>query len=132
MSLTDEQRKIIIDLELERSDKMMSQIPALQELGFWDTIANRLYYALFHAVTAMFIYDGLEVSTHRGMVRNFGVHYVQTELFSREEGRFYSQLQTQREQADYNCKYDSTEDTIKPIKDKTEALIEHIKSYIAK
>ena len=79
MSLTDEQRKIIIELELERSDNMMSQIPALQELGYCDTVANRLYYALFHAVTAMFIYDGLDVSTHRGMVRNFGIHYVQQE-----------------------------------------------------
>lgn len=50
MSLNDEERRIIVNLELEKAINTMAQIPALQELGYWDNIANRLYYAVFHAV----------------------------------------------------------------------------------
>ena len=50
MSLNEEERRIIVNLELEKATNTMTQIPELQKLGYWDNIANRLYYAVFHAV----------------------------------------------------------------------------------
>ena len=130
MSLTVEQRNILINLQLEKADEIMKQIPPLQELGFWDTVAGRLYYALFHAVTAMFIYDGHHAATHRGVVRNFGKYYVLENVFTEEEGRFYSQLQSMRELADYNCKFQSTAENVLPMIENTINLIHKIKEYL--
>ena len=47
MSLNEENRRIVIQLELERVDKMLTQVDGLQEKGFWDTLANRLYLHFF-------------------------------------------------------------------------------------
>jgi hypothetical protein len=42
MSLNDEERRIVVSLELEKAANTMAQIPDLQKLGYWDNIANRL------------------------------------------------------------------------------------------
>lgn len=59
MSLNEEERKIIVDLEFEKAKNMLSQTIELQKLGFWDMVANRLYYAVFHAACALLINDCL-------------------------------------------------------------------------
>ena len=66
MALTDEERRIIVQLELEKAQSIMAQIENLKMLEYWDNIANRLYYAIFHAVSALLINDGHNVNTHKG------------------------------------------------------------------
>lgn len=46
MSLNEEDRRIIVELELEKADKTFMQVDVLRREGYWDTMANRLYYAL--------------------------------------------------------------------------------------
>lgn len=46
----------------------------------WEAAANRLYYALFHAMSALLIKDGHQVKSHRGVMAMFGEHYVRTEI----------------------------------------------------
>ena len=47
MSLSDEERRIMVELELERTDRIMQQLPILISQQYWDTTANRMYYAAF-------------------------------------------------------------------------------------
>ena len=130
MSLNEEERAIIVRLEYEKACNIMSQIDALRALGYWDNIANRLYYALFHAVSALLINDGHNVGTHKGVVVIFGLHYVKPGIFPLEDGKLYSQLQTMREKGDYNCSYQTTEDEIVPMIAPTCSLIERIGKYL--
>ena len=102
MSLKEEERRIIVTLELERVDKTLKEMEVQLQNGLWGMVANRLYYALFHAVSALLISDGHEVGTHRGAVNRFSLYYVKEGIFSGEEGRLYSQLQSLREDEDYN------------------------------
>lgn len=130
MSLTDEQRSVMVSLEYERALSIFSQIEPLKQLGFWDNVANRLYYSLFHAVTALLIHDGISVGTHKGAAQKFGQHYVVTGRFSLDEGRLYSQLQTLREKSDYNCAFQVGSLNVEPMIIPTEALIKHIGNYL--
>ena len=50
MSLTDEERAILVNLEYEKGKSFLEQAEKIVELGYWDMVANRLYYAMFHAV----------------------------------------------------------------------------------
>lgn len=131
MGLNEEERRIIVGLEYEKAVGIMLQIGGLQSLGYWDNIANRLYYALFHAVSALLIHDKHSVNTHRGVVVLFGQHYVRTGIFDMADGKLYSQLQTMREKGDYNCIYQTTEDEVKPMIEPAERLIKKIGKYIA-
>lgn len=130
MSLNEEERKIIVRLQMEKAHANLSQIPLLCKAGYWDNVANRLYYALFHAVSALLINDGYGVGSHRGAVGAFGQHYVTTGIFSIDDGKHYSRLQGLREKADYNCTYSATEQDIAPKIEPTRLLIEKIEKHI--
>ena len=131
MNLNPEDRRIIVDLELEKAERIFAENEILRQAGFWGTLANRLYYSLFHAVSALLIHDGHEVGTHKGAAIRFQQYYVKTALFSVEDGRFYSQLQSMRESADYNCSFEVSENDVVTRIEPARQLIEKIKRYIA-
>ena len=126
MSLNDEERKILVGLEIEKSRRTFAEIEILRQAGLWDNIANRLYYAAFHAVSALLIHDGHPVGTHQGAVVMLHQHYVKTGILSKEDGAFYSQLHTLREKSDYNCTYYATKEDTAPRIALTEAFIEKV------
>ena len=130
MSLSDEERRVIVELEFEKARKTIDKVTEYQSLGHWDTIANRLYYSLFHAVNALLICDGHSVNTHRGVISVFGSDYIRTGIFSSKDGRLYSDLLTIRNNSDYNCSYEATEEEIKPLIEPTKQLIDNIGKYI--
>ena len=131
MSLKEEDRKIMVSLELEKADSTFAEHEGLTENGYWNTLANRLYYALFHAVSALLISDGREVGSHKGAAIRFHQYYVRQGIFTDDEGSFYSQMETLREKADYNCFFKVTEADITARIEPTRKLIEKTKAYIA-
>jgi uncharacterized protein (UPF0332 family) len=130
MSLSQEERAIVVGLELEKADKFLAQAEAVAELGIWDVVANRIFYAAFHAVSALLINDHIEVRSHKGAGLMFGQKYVIPGLFSADDGRLYAKLQDLREKSDYNLVYQSDEAEMSPLIEKTRDLIERIKIKI--
>lgn len=126
MSLTDEERDILVKLEYEKGLSFIEQAERIAGLGYWDIVANRLYYAVFHAVSALLINDGHKVSTHKGVVLLFGQHYIKTGRFTINDGRLYSQLQTMREKADYVCTFQASREEIVPMLNPARSMIEKI------
>ena len=130
MSLNQEERNIMVGLELEKAKSTFAEHEGLTEKGYWNTLANRLYYALFHAVSAMLISDGREVGSHKGAAIQFHQYYVRTGIFTDDEGAFYSQMETLREKSDYNCFFEVSETKITACIEPTRLLIEKIEKYI--
>ena len=130
MSLTDEERNTIVKYELEKASTTLCEVDALIENNLWNGAANRLYYAVFHAISALLIHDGHQVSTHQGSHALFGLHYIKTEKLPAEFGRLYSQLQTMREESDYNCIYDVTPDELTEKIEPAKRLIDSIAAMI--
>ena len=130
MSLKEEDRKIMIDLEMERVEKTLQEMQVQLDNKLWAMVANRLYYALFHAVSALLISDQREVGTHRGAVNRFHMFYVKPGIFTDEEGQLYSRLQSLRENGEYNCTIEITEDEAVGKIEPTRELINKIKQYI--
>ncbi len=130
MSLTQEERAIIVGLELEKADKFLLQATAVASLALWDVVANRIYYAAFHAISALLINDHLEVRSHKGAGLMFGQKYVIPGIFSPDDGHLYAKLQDLREKSDYNLVYQSNEEEMAPLIEKTKDLIERIKAKV--
>lgn len=101
MSSSDYSHDIAISLLVEKSLRNFEQAERNAELSYWDLVANRLYYSVFHAVTALLTKDDIHVSSHKGTSSQFGKYYVLTGVFSKNDGILYSRLQTMREKADY-------------------------------
>jgi hypothetical protein len=132
MSLTLEERNIIVELEKEKSLSTFAEIDVLLSAKLWNNIAGRLYYAAFHAVSALLVSEGHAVGTHQGAVVQLHQFYVKTGLLSKEYGSFYSQLQTLREKSDYNCSYNASEDDILPRIPQTKSFIDAVIGLIRK
>lgn len=130
MSLKPEERRAVVTLETEKAQRTLLQAEAMYEQGFYDGAANRLYYAAFHAVAALFINDGYQVNTHSGSHSMFSLHYVKSGIVSAEEGNLYARLQTLREQSDYNCTYDITAEELRSFLKPTRAFVEHLDAII--
>lgn len=105
MSLKEEERRTLVNLYLKKSDETMEDADFNYSQARWNVTANRLYYALFHAITALFVNDGIPVHSHNGMKIQFGKNYVLTGLATDEEGKLLSQMETMRERADYDATF---------------------------
>ena len=130
MSLNNEERRAVVSLEYEKATKTFDNISTLVKEEMWDFVANRLYYAAFHAVLALLINDGHKTSTHRGLGALFGLHYVKTNIFSPEEGSMFARLQSMRDEADYNCAYNASKEDILPYVSQVEYFISKIGEHL--
>ena len=131
MSLTNEERQIIVNLELEKAQKIFDTMELCVREKAFESAANRIYYAVFHAISALLIHAGFSVKSHRGVMALFGEHFVRTGIFTKSDGTLFSDLVIMRDNADYNCFYEATEEKLNPYIEPTRQLIEKIKQYIA-
>lgn len=130
MELSDKDRRTIVLMELEKAHKTFDDMEFCAKEQKWEAAANRLYYALFHAVSALLISGGLNVKSHRGILSLFGQHYVRTGLFASEDGSLLSDLVIMRDNADYNLFFEATQEKIFPYIEPTKSLIKKIEMYI--
>lgn len=126
MSLSNEERQSIVTLELKKAYETYDEIGILTAADRWNGAANRLYYAVFHAVNALLIYDGFQVNTHQGSHALFNLNYIKIGVFPAEYGRLYNQLQTMREESDYNCLFDIEPQVLRDRIEPAHNLIERI------
>lgn len=130
MSLTAEERTLIVSMEIEKARRIFSESDVYVQNGLWSTLTNRLYYAAFHAATALLIHHGLRAGTHQGVHVLLSKHFVKEGILSREDGTTFSRLQTMRERGDYNCLIDTTEEEIVPFIDKVKSFLDKIESLV--
>ena len=130
MSLKDEERETLVNLYLSKSDETLDDAHLTFKQSRWNASANRLYYALFHAIAALFVSDGIPVHSHNGMKVQFGKEYVLTGLATEEEGKLLSQMETMRERADYDATFQAAESILSERFQRVEQMILHIKELI--
>lgn len=131
MKSNPELHDIAIRLLLEKADRNLEQAQKNSELGYWDLVANRLYYSIFHAVTALLSSDGIKTATHKGTSSQFGKYYVLTGKFSKEDGILYSRLQTMREKADYQNTFSLSAEEGSELIIRTKALLAKLKDAVS-
>lgn len=130
MSLSDEERKIIVELELEKSYRTYDAALIMVDNEHWESAANRLYYALFHAVNALLIHDGHKVNTHKGSHALFGQYYIKTGKLPRLYSSIYQKLETIRDEGDYNWSYNVSFEDIQEKMHPAKEMIDTIAAMV--
>jgi len=130
MSLSDEDRKTMVSLELEKAERFLQQAEMVRNLQQWDLAANRFYYACFHAVQALFIHYGLASKRHAGMLSQFGLHFIKTGIIEDRLGGFLTRMEQLREKGDYNCIFSVSEDDLGTIVEPAHEIVKVIKDII--
>ena len=123
MSLSAEERKAVVEFRIEKALRAYEQAKGVVGLKYWETIANRLYYAAYNAVSALLIASGDTAQTHSGVIHLFGQHFIKTDIFPAETGRLYHKLFTMRQTGDYDDTYGLAEEDVLPYVEPTGELI---------
>ena len=132
MSLSNDERNTLVTLQLKKAHETFEEIAILADACKWSGAANRLYYAVFHAINALLIHDGHITNTHKGSHAVFNLNYIKTGILPIEFGRLYNQLQTMREESDYNCVYEVEAEELKGRIEPAKRLIEAIEERVKK
>ena len=130
MSLTNDERTTLVTLELKKARDTFEEITILTAANKWSGAANRLYYAVFHAINALLIHDGHIINTHKGSHAVFNLNYIKTGILPIEYGRLYNQLQTMREESDDNWVYEVEADELRERIEPAQKLIEEIEKLV--
>lgn len=130
MSLTDEERKSLVQLRLDKAELFLREAQQMVELTLWDLAANRFYYACFHATQALLVCYGLSAHTHAGTIATFGLNFVKSGKVDIKYGAFISRMEQLRKKADYNCDYDVSREDVESMVEPTKSFIMKIKKLI--
>jgi len=90
----------LIGYRCQRSDEAIQEAELLCREGFYNAAVNRLYYACYYVISALFLKDDIEAHTHSGMKTLFGMHYVKTEKISINQASIYYTLFEKRHSGD--------------------------------
>lgn len=130
MGLNNIDRDTLVDIYWERCKNTLSDADSAISLRRWNMAANRIYYSVFYAVSALFVKDGHPIKSHRGAKAVFSQHYILTGKVEREWLTYFSQLETLRDKADYNVIFQATEEETTANRQKLKQFIAIIKKLI--
>lgn len=102
MKLSDEERAAIVSMRTQKAYDTWAETKEIISRKLWYAAANRMYYACYYITSALLISRGLAPTTHIGVIRLLGMHFVSTGLLAPELGKFYSKLFELRQTGDYD------------------------------
>ena len=93
---------------------------------------NRAYYAIYHAVSAVFALDGKSYKRHKDTLANFNKDYIKTEIFPKNFVRKIAQAEEIRHAGDYDDFYIATKEKAEEQIMAAKEMIEQIEAYCQK
>ncbi len=100
-----ETKDIIPKLEMEKAKNALDEAKILFDSEKYYGAANRSYYAAFHAMSALLIYDGYSMKKHSEVISKFRELYIKTGIFETEVSEMIAALFKIRTECDYDTFY---------------------------
>lgn len=101
MSLTEQDRKSVVEYRLERAEASIAEAQGVAGHGWYNLAANRLYYAAYYAASALLISKGLPTKSHAGVKSMLHFQFVKTGILTLEDGALMGLLFNLRQSGDY-------------------------------
>lgn len=106
--MTEDNRRVAIEQDLHQSELALKAARLLKDAGLYNDALSRLYYALYHATSALLVTESVEPRRHRVITSLLTTHFVRTGVLSAEDIAVVGKAQTYRSLADYNRAWEAT------------------------
>lgn len=100
--MLDEEKRALSQARMEHAEECLLAAKQLAELENYRTVANRSYYAIFHAMRAVLAFDGIDMKHHSGIISEFRRLYIKTGVFEPWMSNVISVLFSVRTDSDYD------------------------------
>lgn len=101
MTLSLEDRTVLVRFRFEQMDTAAESCRLLLGTGDLQGAANRLYYSVFYAISALALMNEKNFSKHGALIGWFNKEYVGTGKIDRIYGRFVNTAWKNRTRGDY-------------------------------
>ena len=92
----------IIKYRLQKSSKLLEEIKFLLDNGYANTAISRMYYACYHAISALLFLNNIDTRTHKGLRLQFNNHFVKTGKISLDKAKVFARIYERRQESDYD------------------------------
>lgn len=86
---------------LDKADESLNSAKSELEAGRLTFAVNRLYYAMFYAVSALFVSSNQHYGKHSAVRAALHRDFIKPGLIDKQVGRLYDKLFNARQQGDY-------------------------------
>ncbi|RMG04668.1 MAG: HEPN domain-containing protein [Nitrospirae bacterium] len=101
MTLSKEDKKTLSRIRIEKARKFLEDARATFNEGRYETSVNRSYYAALNAGRSLLILEGVDPSSHKGVITMLGLKFVRTNLLPKEFIKHFELLLARRTDVDY-------------------------------
>lgn len=130
MSLDNEDRKALIAYRQEKADMALDDAAFLADAGKFGLAANRLYYALYYAASALLLSKGIATKRHSGLMTQINMHFVKTGILSKDEGALFKVMFSLRHEDDYEDFIEVEKADIDEYTPQVTALVKKLKDLV--
>jgi len=126
----DMNKDLLIQLQKEKSHKMLNDANDMVGQKRWDIAANRFYYACYHMLQGLFISRDLSAKSHDGSLTHLGQDFILPGLIDKKFGRFFARMVQLRHKADYNSIAEVSEDEVLEMAPLAKEFVAQVESII--
>lgn len=128
----DDARRLLAQREFDEAQRDWAAADLLAAEGFHRQAVARLYFACFHAAQGLLALHGIESTTHEGVQRLIGLHFVVPGQLPKEAGRAMSALLARRHEADYRLLVDIDASMWQAARSEGATVLEAFRTHLAR
>ena len=117
---------------LDRAKEDLLTAESNHQGGFYKASINRSYYAIFHCVRAVNIFDGFDASKHSSVIAHFNQYFVHTGEFEKTIYKTIDSAYRIREKCDYSDFFLALKEDSEKQLNRAKEFYETIESYVTK
>jgi uncharacterized protein (UPF0332 family) len=68
MNLSREEKDAVVFYKVQKAQETFNEAVGIAQLGFWNAVANRLYYACYYMASALLVHNGYSAQTRSGVI----------------------------------------------------------------
>lgn len=115
---------------LDRSKEDLEAAKLLFKNGNYRIANNRAYYAIFHAIRAVLVFENFDSSKHSGVISEFRRRYVKEGTFPIEVSKMIGSAFAIRNASDYDDMFIASKDETEEQIANAEYVYEMIRGYM--
>lgn len=111
----------------EKADVALEDAVFLSNAARYNLAANRLYYALYYAASALLLSKGISTKRHSGLITQMHMNFVKTGVLTIDEGALFKIMFDLRHEGDYEDFVDVEYADIEEYTPQVQKLVEKLK-----
>lgn len=124
-------KNVLITVNLEKAEEALKTAQVNLEHSLLYGAQNRVYYAVFYAVTSLGYYEGFTTTKHSELFGWFNrVMVYEKAIFTKDMQETYKIAYESRKRSDYEVTYKPVKENLVEMIKETKEFVETIKAYI--